>query len=159
MGGEMLATIAPNPPVQETLERASESDAAASDEPAAGSETELEVVAEIEAPEPTAGRPSANDRIKIIGLLNNAKFALAENRLMSPANDNAYDRYRRVLALDPRNQKAKDGLREVAARYLGLAGKAAGEDDLSQARSFLEQARRADPSHPGIASAESRFTR
>jgi hypothetical protein len=159
MGGEMLAMIAPNPPVQETLERASESDAAASDEPAAGSESELEVVAEIEAPEPTAGRPSANDRIKIIGLLNNAKFALAENRLMSPANDNAYDRYRRVLALDPRNQKAKDGLREVAARYLGLAGKAAGEDDLSQARSFLEQARRADPSHPGIASAESRFTR
>ncbi|MCP4906933.1 MAG: serine/threonine protein kinase [bacterium] len=106
---------------------------------------------------PTPRRLSAGDRIKIIGLINNAKLALEENRLMSPANDNAYDRYRRVLTLDPNEERAKNGLREVASRYVRLAGQALDKGDLEGARTFVDRAKRADATQPGIASLESRI--
>ena len=84
---------------------------------------------------------------------------MSENQLMSPANDNAYDRYRRVLALDPTNQKAKDGLRTVSDRYLELTNSAASKGNFEQAQTFLARAKKADSTHPGIASAESRLAR
>jgi serine/threonine-protein kinase len=99
-------------------------------------------------------RLSASDRIKIIGLINNAKLALSENRLMTPPGDNAFDRYRRVLKLDPGNQSARDGLRAIADRYLVLAKSASGSGDAAQTRDFLARAREADPTHPNLASLE-----
>lgn len=129
------------------------------------------VVAKVDTPsqkEPTTSkipktlpvrRLTASDRIKIIGLLNSAKLALGEDKLMSPPNDNAYDRYRRILALDPSSQKAKNGLREVAARYLGLTDTAVAKGDLAGARTFLERARKSDPDHPGISPTEARLAR
>ena len=109
------------------------------------------------AAKPAPRRLSASDRIKIIGLLSNAKLALSENRLMSPPNDNAYDRYRRVLSLDPGNEKAREGLRQVAGRYLGLAEDALSKGDPAQARTYLDRAKKADPEHPRIATLESRL--
>ena len=78
---------------------------------------------------------------------------------MSPAGDNAYDRYRRVLGLDPDNARAKQGLTAVAARYVGLADRAIDEGDAEQARTFVERARQADARHPGIAGIERRLNR
>ncbi len=109
-----------------------------------------------EAPKPR--RVSAGDRIKIIGLINNARLALEENRLMSPANDNAYDRYRRVLELDPSDKRAKVGLREVAARYVGMADRAVTKGNLDQARTFVDRAKRADSAYSGIATLEARLS-
>jgi serine/threonine protein kinase len=103
---------------------------------------------------PAVRRVTASDRIRIIGLLSNAKLALDENRLMSPANDNAYDRYRSVLALDPSNTKARTGLSEVAGRYLRLSSASAAKGDLDQARVFLDRARKADATHSGIPGTE-----
>jgi serine/threonine protein kinase len=110
-------------------------------------------------PKATIRRLTASDRIKIIGLLSSAKLALSENQLMSPANDNAYDRYRRVLALDPTNKKARDGLRAVSDRYLELTNSAANKGNVEQAQTFLARAKKADSTHPGVASAESRLSR
>jgi serine/threonine-protein kinase len=104
-------------------------------------------------------RLTARDRIRIIGLLSNAKIALAENRLMSPAGDNAYERYRSVLSMDPANLKARAGLREVALRYLGLANASAARGDTDQARTFLARARQADASSPGLEAAEANLAR
>ena len=116
------------------------------------------VVAEKTPVKPAGPRKlSASSRIKIIGLLNNAKLALAENRLMSPANDNAYDRYRRVLKLDPTDKRAQSGLRKIAERYVSLADQAVAKDDITQARTFLERARKADDSYEGIARVEARL--
>ena len=108
-----------------------------------------------EAPKPR--RITARDRLKIIGLIGNAKRALEENRLMSPAGDNAYDRYVQVLELDPNDQRAVEGLREVASRYVSMADRAVDKGDLERARSFVERARRADPGYAGIAVIESRL--
>ena len=96
-------------------------------------------------------RPSARERARIRGYLGNARLALRENRLMSPAGDNAYDRYRKVLELDPRNADAKDGLREIATRYVSFAESALDGGDVAQARDYLDRARQADASYAGIA--------
>ncbi|MEZ4356228.1 MAG: serine/threonine-protein kinase [Myxococcota bacterium] len=123
------------------------------------------VVAPAEAPAkvapaaPAPRRVSAQDRIRIIGLLNNARLALGDNRLMAPAGDNAYDRYRKVLDLDPGNDKARAGLREVAARYVQLAEGAIAKGDPAQARDFLDRARRADSSYAGIRETAARLSR
>ncbi len=110
------------------------------------------------APEkPRPRRLTASDRIKIIGLLSNAKIALSENRLMSPAGDNAFERYQRVLALDPGNETARQGLRNVADRYLSLADAAVGQGETEQARVYLGRAREADARHPGLEAAEARL--
>ncbi len=124
--------------------------------------TQVRPGAEAPAPATTPAPPpkrriTGSDRIRIIGLLNNAKLALSENRLMSPAGDNAFDRYRRVLELDPENRPARDGLRAVADRYLVLAEASSKGGDAPAARDFLVKARRADPGHPGLAAAEARL--
>lgn len=111
-------------------------------------------------PEPVEPKPrrlSAGDRIKIIGLINNAKLALEENRLMSPANDNAYDRYMRVLELNPNETRAKTGLRSIATRYVTMADRAIDQGDTDQAKTYLERARRADAEYAGIAALERRL--
>ena len=107
--------------------------------------------------QPAPRRLTASDRIRIIGLLNNAKLALEESQLMSPADDNAYDRYRSVLMLDPSNAKAKNGLRTIAVRYVSLADSSMEQGDTAQARSFLDRAKRADSSYVGIRAAEARL--
>ncbi len=133
--------------------------------PVAKSESVAEIV-EPSVPDPVVAkaptprvpkRLSASERIKIIGLLNNAKLAVSENRLMSPAGDNAYDRYQRVLSLDRNNAKAKDGLRAVSDRYLDLASASVSGGNIVQARNYLANARKADSSHPDLAAAEARL--
>lgn len=161
-GGEAPIETTSSPPIEDVLESVVENDPSptvAVEELAPDSVKEPEVVARVESPKTPVRRLSARDRIKIIGLLSNARLALGENQLMSPVDDNAYDRYRRVLALDSRNQKAKDGLREVASRYLSLTDAAVAKGDLTQAATYLDRARKADPTHPGISSAQSRLTR
>jgi len=111
----------------------------------------------VPAPEPAPAprrRVTASDRFKIIGLIGNAKLALDENRLMSPANDNAYTRYLKVLELDPSDVRARQGMREIARRYLTLAQSASRDGDVERARTFLERAKRADPESPRIAEIE-----
>lgn len=162
LAGETLTSVTPGP----IADRVSEVIATEDPTPIVEIETVVpippkppEVQVEVVPPKPVIPKLSARDRIKIIGLLNNAKLALGENQLMSPANDNAYDRYRRILAIDSRNQKAKDGLTEIAGRYLSLVDTAIAKGDLSRASTYMDRARKADSSHPGIASAESRLGR
>ena len=110
-------------------------------------------------PAPAAKRgPSASDRLRIVGMLTNAKMALAEGHLMTPAGDNAYDRYRSVLRLEPGNASAKGGLREIASRYVERANEAIDKGDMATARDHLRQARQADSGNAGIRAAESRLS-
>jgi hypothetical protein len=119
-------------------------------------EAPVEVVAKKpERPKPR--RVTAGDRIKIIGLVKNAKLALEENRLMSPAGDNAYDRYRTLAKLDPSDRRASVGLREIATRYVGMAERAIEKGALGQARTYVERARKADSKYAGIGSVEDRL--
>ena len=106
---------------------------------------------------PVKHRLTGTERAQIVGLLGSARIALSENRLMSPADDNAYDRYRKVLKLDPGDERAKQGLRDIAARYISLADQAIERSNLSEARDFVSRAKRADPSHPSLAGVQGRL--
>lgn len=80
--------------------------------------------------------------------LKEAEQALSENRLLTPVGDNAHDRYRAVLLLDPENQRAASGLQAVTLRYVALARSAAGRGALGEAESFLRKAREVDDDNP-----------
>jgi len=95
-------------------------------------------------------------RQRVIGdLLYDALHAMAEDRLLYPANDNAYNRYRRVLALDPDNRLAREGLQNIVARYLELAATASRQGRFDAAGTYIQRARAVDRDDPAIAAAES----
>ena len=58
---------------------------------------------------------------KIMQLLGSASKAFALDRLLTPADDNAANRYREILLLAPNNKQAISGLESVAQRYIDLA--------------------------------------
>lgn len=63
---------------------------------------------------------SARER-EIRELLRQARLALMQERLTSPPEDNAYDRYHRVLDLSPNHPEALAGIQQIVAQYLRLA--------------------------------------
>jgi len=80
-----------------------------------------------------------------------ADQALDEDRLMTPLGDNAYDRYRAVLLVDPNNVRARSGIQAITLRYLELARSAMQKGRLAQARTMLERATEVDPDSPLLA--------
>ncbi len=110
-------------------------------------------------PAPVARRITAGDRLKIIGLSRNAATALRENRLMSPAGDNAYALYQQILSIDPNNADATSGIRNIASRYVAMADRAIDRSDLEKARTYVDRARQADATYPGIRAIEERLGR
>ncbi len=77
----------------------------------------------------------------IENLLALAERALRADRLASPAHDNATDRYRAVLKLEPQNPQARTGLQLVVMRYVDLARQALAKSRIEQADYFLARAR------------------
>lgn len=62
---------------------------------------------------------------------------LAADKLLYPVTDNAHQRYRDVLALDPANADALAGLDNIVLRYRALANYALNAGDLTKARTRL----------------------
>jgi tetratricopeptide (TPR) repeat protein len=83
--------------------------------------------------------------------------ALRTDRLMTPPENSAYHYFNRALALDPDNQIARDGMRDIAARYLELADLAGRQGQFDNAESFLRRAAQVDNNHPALASANRRL--
>lgn len=81
-------------------------------------------------------------------LLADADYALSQNRLLMPLEDNAHDRYHAVLLLDPKNSEARTGLQAITLRYIELARSATARSQYSQAQSYLNQARDLEPGNP-----------
>jgi eukaryotic-like serine/threonine-protein kinase len=126
-------------------------------EPAAVATPEPEAAAP--APAPAAPRPSRTaalrEQLRIVGLLRGADAALARDQLTSPPGENAYDKYREVLSIDPGNAEARAGIQRVGGRYIALARDALAKGDRQHAQDYLEQARKVAPRHPDLAQARS----
>lgn len=58
---------------------------------------------------------------RLQSLLDDARTALAENRLTTPADDNAFDLFQSALSLDPGNEIALGGMEQIIRRYVALA--------------------------------------
>ena len=94
-------------------------------------------------------------RQRLLGdLLYDALKALQQDRLLYPIDDNAHRRYQRVLAIDPENQLALEGLQNIVARYLELAANASRQGRFAAAQNYIDRARFVDGSAPAIREAE-----
>lgn len=86
-----------------------------------------------------------------------ARTAYEDNRLMSPAGDNAYDRFIEVLQLDPGNEVAMQGIRDIVQRYIDLADAATALGKFTEAGGLLARAASLDPEQSGLAAARARL--
>jgi len=101
---------------------------------------------------PVAKAPVQSERDKTIArLLSDADYALSRNQLLTPVEDNAFDRYQSVLIMDPLNTRAKAGLQAVSLRYVELARNSISRGQFAQAQGFLNNARGIDPSSAIVA--------
>lgn len=77
-------------------------------------------------------------------ILAEADYALSQNKLLNPISDNAHDRYRSVLLIDPQNERALLGLQTISLRYVDMARTAAVRGDLVNAQAMIRYARGID---------------
>lgn len=77
-------------------------------------------------------------------LLGEADYCLSQNRLLNPIADNAHDRYRSVLLMEPENERAKLGLQAIALRFVDQAQTAAKRGNLSEANTMIKYAKSID---------------
>lgn len=117
---------------------------------------EPEAVA-VEPPPPPPAPVAAKPAVDVTALLNKANSALAADRLDAPSGDNAWDYYRLVLAADPKNKKAKDGIRRIADRFVQLVDESLSGGNVAQAKKFLSAGERVSPGYPPLADAATRI--
>jgi len=108
---------------------------------------------EIAEDEITSITPIVNERQFIADLLYEALQALDNDRLLTPVDDNAHGRFKRVLAYEPDNEIALEGLQDIVQRYVELAEQSMRRGLFEEAKTFLDNARFVDASHPDIAGA------
>jgi hypothetical protein len=92
-------------------------------------------------------------RADIEQMLRAATADLAADRLTTPADNNAFSRFRAVLALDPANEAALEGLHNILTRYLVLAKAAANDNNFDLAGRYLDKAGAVSPGAESIAAA------
>lgn len=113
---------------------------------------------QVSPPAPTEPPPAAPvrkpvsdfDHERIALLLHMAEAALAEDRLMTPEDDSAYDWYSEVLELAPDHPQARRGLERIVERYIELARSALDRQRWATARTMLDRAALVARDHPGI---------
>ncbi len=95
--------------------------------------------------------PAYNDRQFIADLLYEALQALDNDRLLTPVDNNAHGRFKRVLAYEPDNEIALQGLKDIVRRYLQLAEQSMRRGLFEEAKSFIDNAKFVDEDDNRIA--------
>ena len=97
-------------------------------------------------------RAQRQSRIKLAidKLLTLADEQRAKSRLTLPPGNNAYETYRRTLALDPANQAARAGLMGIADDYVELARRAAHNGDWRESLELTGRGLSLAPTHAGL---------
>ena len=101
-----------------------------------------------EQPETASAKAPSAEEDEVTRLLAAAETDLKARRLTSPAGNNAWDRYQRVLEIDPTNPDAVQGMDRVIESYMELFGIAVGKEDFEQADSYLGRIRDLHPDSP-----------
>ena len=89
----------------------------------------------------------------IADLLFDGRKALNANRLLTPPEVSAHAYFMRVLAVEPDNAVALQGIQDIVAQYLQLAEQASRQGQFENAENYLHRAEQVDRTHAGIASA------
>jgi serine/threonine-protein kinase PpkA len=119
-----VAAIAPAPAVDAGTSAAAGQGSSAPDAAASNMLDAAEAQAEFEAVDP-AKAPTVVDPLgEAIRL---GRIDLAGQRLLTPPGKNALERFQFALALDPRSRGAKQGIVDIAKKYIELADKTGGD--------------------------------
>ena len=111
-----------------------------------------------EAEHPASKEPALSPEEAEVGrLLAAAEADLKARRLTSPAGNNAWDRYQRVLEIDPTNPEAINGIGRVIEGYMELFGAALEQEDLDKAAGYLAKIRELHPDSPVLEEGEQRL--
>ncbi len=101
--------------------------------------------------EPVAAPASVVRPRVIADILYAALRALKEDRLLTPVDNNAHARFKRVLGYEPDNEIALQGLQDIVKRYLQLSEGYMRRGLFDEARTMLKRASFVDAVHPDIA--------
>jgi serine/threonine protein kinase/tetratricopeptide (TPR) repeat protein len=109
------------------------------------------------ATKPPPAPPVNPNAERIRNLLTRASADVNRSRLTSPAGNNATERYREVLQLDPGNVAATEGLDAVVDAYIKLANRDILLGKTTNAQRYLAKARTIRPNSPALDDADARF--
>ncbi len=98
-----------------------------------------------------------NKAQRIDHLLDAARDDIHRLHLSTPPGDNALEKYRQVLALDPDNQAARKGVGKIVKTYGELAKRATKAKDYDRAEQFLDQASAIAPKSKQLKKARERL--
>ena len=87
----------------------------------------------------------SGQQAEIADLLRLASRDISSDRLSNPPGNNAMEKYRRVLSLQPAHSEAVQGIKNIASRYVDLHKRALAQGDADKARTYLERAESLDP--------------
>ena len=99
--------------------------------------------------------PAEGDEVS--RLLAAAEADLKARRLTRPVGNNAWDRYLRVLELEPANPDAIRGMERVIESYGGLFDAAVEKEDFEKATGYLASIRDLNPDSPVLEQGEQRL--
>ncbi|MCG8380556.1 MAG: SUMF1/EgtB/PvdO family nonheme iron enzyme, partial [Proteobacteria bacterium] len=71
-------------------------------------------------------------------------------RLTKPQGNNAFEKYKEILELDPANADAEAGIESIGTEYLMLTRQNIENKDLDKAEQYLNLAKQVSPDHPDI---------
>lgn len=86
----------------------------------------------------------------LYNLLTQADAAIKEDHLTYPETGSAYSLYLEILAIEPAQADAINGLEHIVEKYIALAMRALDRNQYAGARSMLARARIIMPDHPSI---------
>jgi hypothetical protein len=89
----------------------------------------------------------------IADILYDGRRALNANRLLTPPDISAHAYFQRVLAIEPENAVALQGIQDIVAKYLQLAEESGRQGLYDAAKGYLRRAEQVDRTHLGIAPA------
>jgi periplasmic protein TonB len=92
-------------------------------------------------------KPAIDPQAVIASTLVAAQRAFNDGHALEPRGRSALDHYRTILALDPSNAAARQGIDQIADRYAAQAGIAIARGEVAAAIVALEGIRRARPDH------------
>lgn len=99
----------------------------------------------------TSNSPPPLDQQRLLAdLLYAALQALADDRLLTPVDDNAHARFMRVLAYDANNEIALQGIQDIVLRYLQLSEQSMRRGLFEEAATMLDRARFVNADHADI---------
>ncbi|MCC7413669.1 MAG: zinc ribbon domain-containing protein [Gammaproteobacteria bacterium] len=105
------------------------------------------------------GAAAVTPQTRIERLLADARLALAAGRLGSSGGDSALEKYRAVLALEPGNAQAREGIAAIADAYVERFRQKFDAGEIDAAVQFLRRAEQIDTDRPSVRTARETLAR